>query len=116
MAESAGPLAGLKGVEMGTLIAGPYCARHMAEFGADGVKIEAPGDGDPLRKWRKLHDGNSLWWYAQARNKRSVAVNLRDQEGQEIVRRLARQADIVVENFRPGALEKWNLGYEALSE
>ena len=116
MAETAGPLAGLKVVEMGTLIAGPYCARLMAEFGADVVKIEAPGDGDPLRKWRKLHEGNSLWWYAQARNKRSVAVNLRDPEGQDIVRRLARGADIVVENFRPGALEKWNLGYEALSD
>lgn len=100
---------------MGTLIAGPYCARLMAEFGADVVKIEAPGDGDPLRKWRKLHEGNSLWWYAQARNKRSIAVNLRDPEGQDIVRRIARGADIVVENFRPGAMEKWNLGYDALS-
>lgn len=116
MAESDGPLAGLKVVEMGTLIAGPYCARLMAEFGAEVVKIEAPGDGDPLRRWRKLHEGNSLWWYAQARNKRSVAVNLRDPEGQAIVRRLARKADIVVENFRPGALEKWNLGYDALAE
>ena len=116
MAESAGPLAGLKVVELWTLIAGPYCARLMAEFGADVVKIEAPGEGDPLRKWRKLHEGNSLWWYAQARNKRSVAVNLRDPEGQDIVRRLARQADIVVENFRPGAMEKWNLDYERLRE
>ena len=111
----AGPLQGLRVVEMGTLIAGPYCARLMAEFGAEVVKIETPGDGDPLRKWRKLHEGNSLWWYAQARNKKSVAVNLRDPEGQAVVRRLAATADVVVENFRPGTLEKWGLGYEALS-
>jgi formyl-CoA transferase len=111
----AGPLQGLKVVEMGTLIAGPYCARLMAEFGAEVVKVETPGEGDPLRKWRKLHEGNSLWWYAQARNKKSVAVNLRDAEGQAVVRRLAATADIVVENFRPGTLEKWGLGYDALA-
>ncbi|MGZ5088011.1 MAG: CaiB/BaiF CoA transferase family protein [Usitatibacter sp.] len=111
-----GPLEGLKVVELGTLIAGPYCARLLAEFGAEVVKIEAPGEGDPLRKWRKLHEGNSLWWYAQARNKKSVALNLRDPEGQAVVRALARSADIVVENFRPGTLEKWGLGYEALSK
>jgi len=110
-----GPLAGVKVVEMGTLIAGPYCARLLAEFGAEVVKIETPGEGDPLRKWRKLHEGNSLWWYAQARNKKSVAVNLRDPEGQAIVRALAKAADIVVENFRPGTMEKWGLGYAALS-
>lgn len=109
-----GPLAGLKVLELGTLIAGPYCARLMAEFGAEVVKIETPGEGDPLRKWRKLHEGNSLWWYAQARNKKSVAVNLRDADGQAIVRGLARQADIVVENFRPGTMEKWQLGYDDL--
>ena len=112
---AAGPLAGIKVVELGTLIAGPYCARLLAEFGADVVKVETPGEGDPLRKWRKLHEGNSLWWYAQARNKKSVAVNLKDPEGQEVVRRLAREADILVENFRPGALEKWGLGYEGLA-
>jgi formyl-CoA transferase len=110
------PLEGLKVVELGTLIAGPYCARLLGEFGADVVKIETPGEGDPLRKWRKLHEGNSLWWYAQARNKRSVAVNLKEADGQRIVRELAAQADIVVENFRPGTMEKWGLGYEALSE
>ncbi|MFZ3322144.1 MAG: CaiB/BaiF CoA-transferase family protein [Usitatibacter sp.] len=114
--EKRGPLAGLKVVEMGTLIAGPYCARLLAEFGADVVKVETPGEGDPLRKWRKLHEGNSLWWYAQARNKKSVAINLRDPEGQEIVRGLAKGADIVVENFRPGTMEKWGLGYDALSK
>jgi formyl-CoA transferase len=108
------PLEGLKVVEMGTLIAGPYCARLLAEFGAEVVKIETPGEGDPLRKWRKLHEGNSLWWYAQARNKKSVAVNLKDADGQRIVRELAAEADIVVENFRPGAMERWGLGYDAL--
>ncbi|HUL55534.1 MAG TPA: CaiB/BaiF CoA-transferase family protein [Usitatibacter sp.] len=114
--QSRGPLAGLKVVEMGTLIAGPYCARLLAEFGAEVVKVETPGEGDPLRKWRKLHEGNSLWWYAQARNKKSIAIDLRDPEGQAIVRRLAKGADIVVENFRPGTMEKWGLGYEALSK
>jgi formyl-CoA transferase len=109
-------LANLKVVELGTLIAGPYCARLFAEFGADVVKIETPGEGDPLRKWRRLHDGNSLWWYAQARNKKSVAVNLREADGQEIVRRLAADADIVIENFRPGTMERWGLGYERLAE
>jgi formyl-CoA transferase len=111
----AGPLANLKVVELGTLIAGPYCARLLAEFGADVTKIETPGEGDPLRKWRQLHEGNSLWWYAQARNKKSVAVDLRKPEGQGIVRRLAAGADILVENFRPGTLEKWNLDYAALT-
>ncbi|MGZ5032089.1 MAG: CaiB/BaiF CoA transferase family protein [Usitatibacter sp.] len=109
-----GPLTGLKVLELGTLIAGPYCARLMGEFGAEVVKIESPGEGDPLRKWRQLHEGNSLWWYAQARNKKSVVVNLRDADGQAIVRRLASQADIVVENFRPGTMEKWKLGYDDL--
>ena len=114
MDPSSAPLAGLKVVELGTLIAGPYCARLLAEFGADVTKVETPGEGDPLRKWRKLHQGNSLWWYAQARNKKSVAINLKAPEGQEIVQRLAAQADILVENFRPGTLEKWNLAYEDL--
>ena len=113
---SQGPLAGLKVVEMGTLIAGPYCGRLLAEFGAEVVKVETPGEGDPLRKWRKLHEGNSLWWYAQARNKKSIAVNLRDPEGQAIVRGLAKSADIVIENFRPGTMEKWGMGYDALSK
>ena len=112
---STGPLADLKVVEMGTLIAGPYCARLLAEFGAEVIKIETPGDGDPLRKWRQLHEGNSLWWYAQARNKKSVTVNLKAPGGQAIVRDLAAKADIVVENFRPGTLEKWGLGYDTLA-
>lgn len=110
-----GPLAGLKVIELGTLIAGPFCARILAEFGAEVIKIEAPEGGDQLRQWRKMYQGTSLWWYVQARNKKSITVNLRDAEGQEIVRKLAREADIVVENFRPGALEKWNIGWEQLS-
>jgi formyl-CoA transferase len=114
-AAPSGPLAGLKVVEMGTLIAGPYCGRLLAEFGAEVVKVETPGEGDPLRKWRQLHEGNSLWWYAQARNKKSIAVNLKAPEGQQVVRELAARADIVVENFRPGTMEKWGLAYEELA-
>ena len=110
------PLEGLKVLEMGTLIAGPFCGRMLAEFGAEVIKIETPIDGDPLRQWRKLHEGTSLWWYAQARNKKSVTVNLREKEGQEIVRKLALDADIIVENFRPGTLEKWQLDFESLSK
>ncbi len=109
------PLHGIKVIELGTLIAGPSCGRLLAEFGAEVVKIEAPDGGDQLRQWRKMVGDTSLWWYAQARNKKSVTVNLRVPEGQEIVRKLAAQADIVVENFRPGALEKWNLDWEQLS-
>jgi len=115
MSSKPGPLAGLKVLEMGTLIAGPFCARLLAEFGAEVIKIEAPGEGDPLRNWRKLHKGTSLWWLVQARNKKSVTVNLKHADGQEIVRRLAQNCDIVVENFRPGAMEKWGLGYDRLS-
>jgi formyl-CoA transferase len=111
----AGPLAGLRVVELGTLIAGPFCARILAEFGAQVIKIEAPDGGDPLRTWRKLHAGTSLWWAVQSRNKKSVTANLKSPAGQDIVRQLARRADIVVENFRPGALEKWGLDYERLS-
>ena len=111
-----GPLADLKVVEMGTLIAGPYCARLLAEFGAEVVKVETPGEGDPLRKWRQLHEGNSLWWYAQARNKKSIAVNLKAPQGQQVVRVLVAGADIVVENFRPGTMEKWGLGYDVLAK
>lgn len=110
-----GPLSGVKVIELGQLIAGPFCTRVLAEFGADVIKIESPKGGDPLRQWRKLYRGKSLWWLLQARNKRSVTVNLRVPEGQEIVRQLVKDADIVVENFRPGAMEKWGLGYEALS-
>jgi formyl-CoA transferase len=116
----AGPLEGLRVVELGQLIAGPFAGKVFAEFGAEVIKIEPPGDGkspggDPLRQWRLMHDGTSLWWYVQARNKKSVTVNLRSPQGQEIVRRLVRDADIVIENFRPGTLEKWGLSYETLA-
>jgi len=110
-----GPLQGLRVLELGTLIAGPFCTRILAEFGAEVIKIEAPGEGDPLRTWRKMYQGTSLWWFVQSRNKKSVTINLKHPEGQEIVRRLAQDCDILVENFRPGALEKWGLGYEQLS-
>ena len=111
-----GPLSDIKVLELGTLIAGPFCSRIFAEFGAQVIKIESPDGGDPLRQWRKLHNGTSLWWYLQARNKKSVTVNMREPEGQEIVRKLAAGADIVIENFRPGALEKWGLGWDTLSQ
>jgi crotonobetainyl-CoA:carnitine CoA-transferase CaiB-like acyl-CoA transferase len=109
------PLAGLKVLEMGALIAGPFCAKILAEFGADVVKIEPPGLGDPLRKWRYVKDGTSVWWHVQSRNKRSLAVDLRKPEGQAIARAIALKSDIVIENFRPGTLEAWGLGYEALA-
>lgn len=109
------PLAGVKVLELGTLIAGPFCTRILAEFGAEVIKIESPDGGDPLRKWRKMHGETSLWWAVQARNKKSFTANLKHPEGAEAVRQLAAQADIVVENFRPGVLEKLGLGWEALS-
>jgi crotonobetainyl-CoA:carnitine CoA-transferase CaiB-like acyl-CoA transferase len=110
-----GALAGLRVLEMGALIAGPFCAKLLGEFGADVVKLEPPGAGDPLRHWRYLKDGTSVWWHVQSRNKRSVAVDLRVAEGQAIARALAQRADIVIENFRPGTLEGWGLDYETLS-
>ncbi|HWV62829.1 MAG TPA: CaiB/BaiF CoA-transferase family protein [Oxalicibacterium sp.] len=111
---SSGPLAGIKVLELGTLIAGPFCSRMLAEFGADVIKIETPDGGDPLRQWRVLKDGTSLWWSVQSRNKKSLTLNLKDARGQEIARKLALDADIIIENYRPGVLEKWSLGYEQL--
>ena len=110
-----GPLAGVKVLELGTLIAGPFCAKTLADFGAEVIKVEPPGEGDPLRRWRKMRNGVSLWWHVQSRNKKSITLDLRQPEGQAVVRRLARECQVVVENFRPGALEKWNLGWEVLS-
>lgn len=113
-------LTGLKVLELGTLIAGPFAARIFGEFGADVIKVETPhgpdgsGGGDPIRSWRHLHEGNSLWWTVQARNKQSIALNLKDPRAREIARQLALDADVVVENYRPGVLEKWGLGYEQL--
>ena len=108
------PLEGLKVIELGQLIAGPFAGKFFSDFGAEVIKIEPP-EGDPLRKWRKVHQGTSLWWHVQNRNKKSVTVNLRTAEGQGIVRRLAEDADVVIENFRPGTLEKWGLSYERLA-
>lgn len=115
------PLTGTKVIELGTLIAGPYAAGLLAQFGADVIKIESPGKGDPLRSWRKLHHGpggepTSYWWYSQSRNKKSVTLDLKSAAGQDIVRKLVEDADIVIENFRPGVLEAWGLGWEALSK
>lgn len=130
-AANGGPLQGVRVIELGQLIAGPFATRMLGDFGADVIKVETPDrpaqsgaapvqeGGDPLRKWRKLHpddpSGTSLWWYAQARNKRSITVDLKSPEGQSVIRELATTADIVVENFRPGALEKWGLGYDRLA-
>lgn len=108
-------LTGVRVLELGSLIAGPYASALLAQFGAEVVKVEPPGTGDPLRKWRKLHEGTSLWWYTQSRNKKSLTLDLKSEEGQEIVRKLVADADIVIENFRPGTLEKWGLGWDQLS-
>jgi crotonobetainyl-CoA:carnitine CoA-transferase CaiB-like acyl-CoA transferase len=110
-----GPLAGIRVVELGTLIAAPFAARLLAEFGAEVIKIEQPGSGDPLRSWRKLHQGTSLWWYLQSRNKKSIAIDLKSPQGRDIARRLAAQADVVIENFKPGTLEKLGLGWDELA-
>ncbi|WP_144630512.1 CaiB/BaiF CoA transferase family protein [Bordetella genomosp. 13] len=107
-------LAGIRVLELGQLIAGPFAAKTLADFGAQVVKIEPPGQGDPLRKWRLLHEGTSVWWEAQSRNKQSVCVDLRKPEGQDVVRMLAAEADVLIENFRPGTLEKWGMSWEAL--
>jgi formyl-CoA transferase len=114
--ERAGPLAGLKVLELGQLIAGPFAAKTLADFGADVIKVEPPGAGDPLRKWRLLKDGTSVWWQVQSRNKRSIALDLKDEAAQDIVRKLARESDVLIENFRPGALEGWGLAPQLLLE
>lgn len=111
-----GALQGLRVVEMGQLIAGPFAAKTLGDFGADVVKIEPPGSGDPLRNWRMLQDGTSVWWQVQSRNKRSIALDLRSAEGQDIARQLIAQADVLIENFRPGTLEAWGMDYETLSQ
>lgn len=111
------PLAGVRVIEMGVLLAGPFCGQLLADFGAEVIKVEAPGVGDPMRAWgQHRKDGRSLWWPVIARNKKSITLNLREPEGQEIARRLIATADILVENFRPGTLERWGLGWDRLSE
>jgi formyl-CoA transferase len=110
------PLSGLKVVELGTLIAGPFASRILAEFGAEVIKIESPDGGDPLRKWRLLYEGTSLWWFVQARNKKSVTLNLKHPDGLDVLRRLLADADVLVENFRPGVLDKLGLPESVLRE
>ena len=110
-----GALKGLRVVEMGQLIAGPFAAKTLGDFGADVIKIEPPGAGDPLRNWRMLQDGISVWWQVQSRNKKSIALDLRNPEGQAIARQLIAQADVLIENFRPGTMEGWGMDYESLS-
>src|SRR5579883_2998894 len=109
------PLAGLKVIELGQLIAGPFAAKLLGEFGAEIIKIEPPHGGDPLRQWRKMVDGTSLWWHVQSRNKKSVTLDLKSPAGQDILRKIVLDADILIENFRPGTLEKWGLGWAELS-
>jgi len=110
------PLAKLKVIEMGQLIAGPFAAKTLGDFGADVIKIEPPNTGDALRKWRLLKDGTSVWWQVQSRNKRSLSLDLKQAEAQEIVRTLITEADVLIENFRPGTLEGWGLDPEKLLE
>lgn len=110
------PLEGIRVIELGTLIAGPFTGRLLGDFGAEVIKVEPPGKADPMRDWGKEKDGVHLWWPIQARNKKSITLNLREKEGQEVLKDLAKEADIILENFRPGTMEKWNLSYEELSE
>jgi formyl-CoA transferase len=113
-ATTAPPLAGLKVLELGQLIAGPFVGKTLADFGADVIKVEPP-DGDPLRLWRMLHDGTSVWWQVQSRGKKSVVLDLRTDAGRDAVRALAAECDVLIENFKPGTMEKWGLGYDALA-
>lgn len=108
------PLAGIKVIELGNIVAAPFAGKLFSEFGAEVIKIEEPTQGDPLRQWRVMHKDTSVWWHVQNRNKKSVTVNLRDSKGQNIVKELVEHADVVLENFKPGTLEKWNLGYDDL--
>jgi formyl-CoA transferase len=116
MQEPRGALAGVRVIEMGQLIAGPFAGKTLGEFGADVIKIEPPGAGDPLRNWRLLKNGTSVWWQVQSRNKRSIALDLRNAEGQDVARKLIAEADVLIENFRPGMLEEWGLGYDRLAQ
>jgi crotonobetainyl-CoA:carnitine CoA-transferase CaiB-like acyl-CoA transferase len=110
------PLKGVKVLEMGSLIAGPFCSRILAEFGADVIKIERPKVGDPIRQWRVMHNDNSIWWYVQSRNKKCVTIDFQTEEGLAIVKSLLKECDVLVENFRPGTLAKWGLSAKVLEE
>ncbi len=113
---SLGPLADLRVIEMGVLLAGPFCGSLFADFGAEVIKVESPGSGDPMRGYGQAKaDGEALWWPVVARNKKSITLNLREEDGQDLLRRLVREADVVLENFRPGTMERWGLGYDALA-
>ena len=116
-AEVAGPLDGVRVLELGMLLAGPFAARLLADLGAEVIKVEAPGGGDPLRVWgHGLYNGRSLWWPVQSRNKKLVTLDLRSERGREIVFALVKRSDVVIENFRPGILERWGLGFDRLRE
>ena len=110
------PLQGVRVIEMGQLIAGPFAGKTLGDFGADVIKIEAPDGGDPLRNWRMIKEGTSVWWQVQSRNKRSLALDLRSSEGQDVARKLIAEADVLIENFRPGTLEAWGMGWDVLSQ
>lgn len=114
--DSSAPLAGLRVLELGQLIAGPFAGSYLANFGAEVIKIEPPGKGDPLRRWRLMHEDTSWWWYSLARNKKSVTLDLKNELGRQVLRRLIEQADVVIENFRPGVLESWGLGPQELEK
>ncbi len=117
MSETKRPLEGLRVVEMGSLLAGPFCGQLLGDFGAEVIKVELPGKGDPMRVWgRHRKNGRTLWWPVIARNKKSVTLNLREKEGQSLARRLIAEADVLVENFRPGTMERWGMGYDELRE
>ncbi|MBY0149460.1 CaiB/BaiF CoA-transferase family protein [Neobacillus niacini] len=116
MAEERLPLQDLRVLELGTLLAGPFTGRMLGDFGAEIIKVEPPGKSDPMRDWGKAKDGVGLWWPIQSRNKKSITLNLREEEGQNILKELIKDTDVVIENFRPGTMEKWNLSYETLSE
>jgi crotonobetainyl-CoA:carnitine CoA-transferase CaiB-like acyl-CoA transferase len=111
-----GPLSGVKVLEMGSLIAGPFCTRILAEFGAEVIKIELPKNGDPIRKWRVMHNDNSIWWYVQSRNKKCITLDCRKEEGLAVVKELLKDCDVLVENFKPGTIAKWGLTPEVLEE
>ncbi|MAU41424.1 MAG: formyl-CoA transferase [Kordiimonas sp.] len=113
-ADQCGPLKGIRVIEMGQLIAGPFCGQLLGDMGADVIKVEPPGKGDPMREWGR--GSASLWWSVIARNKKSITLNLRSHEGQDLLKRLAQDTDILIENFRPGTMEKWGLGYDILRE
>lgn len=114
--ESKLPLEGIRVLEMGTLIAGPFAGRLLADFGAEVIKVEPPDKEDPMRNWGQSIDGTGLWWPVQSRNKKSITLNMREKEGQELFQELAAESDVIIENFRPGTMEKWGASYEELSE